>query len=221
MDNIFFKCACCNNIIRMKKEIKEHFVDWAYYYGVEWSDFDEDVPELSEEDWDRSETTPVVNEKRTLHVWKPFDESIGSEFWVLFEPALCYFEGWDFVDKNEIDKCAIIRCKLTKILKRNEYEAWVVVDVLEVVFLSELHKYYQPCFADIDINMFKGIPPKCCQTLCDNDNWFVTCWDAQGDCGEDKWIYIDENGTRHLVMQSWFDFDNGIVYLGNIIQKGN
>jgi len=38
-------------------------------------------------------------------------------------------------------------------------------------------------------------------------------------CGEDKWIYIDENGTRHLVMQSWYDFDNSIVYLGNIITR--
>lgn len=217
MDSLFFKCACCKKDIRMKKEIKEHFADWAYYYGVEWSDFEEDTPDFSDEDWNRSETTPIVEMDRTIHVWKPFDECIGNEFWVLFEPALCYFNGWDCVDESEIEKCAIIRCKLTKILKRNEYEAWVIVHVQEVVPISELYKYFSPHIAAIDLNVFDGIPEKIYQTICDMNKWLVTCWDAQGDCGEYKWIYIDENGTRHLVMQSWFDFDQGIVYLGNIM----
>lgn len=203
----------------MKKEIKEHFSDWAYYYGVEWSDFNEDIPEFSDEDWKRSENTPIVNESRILHVYKPFDENVGNEFWTLFEPASCYFNGWDEAEESEIEKCAITRCKLTEILKRNEYEAWVEVVVQEVVLVNELYNHYEPCILDIDINKFEGIPEKIYETVYENNKWLVTCWDAQGDCGEYKWIYIDENGTRHLVMQSWFDFDNSVVYIGNIIQR--
>lgn len=219
MESLFFKCSCCKNIIRMKKEIKEHFADWAYYIGVEWSDFCEDIPDFSEENWIRGETTPVVNENRTLHVCKPFDESIGNEFLALFEPALVYFNGWDDVYKDDIEKCAIVRCRLTKILSQNEYEAWIAVSIQEVVFVSELYKYFKPCITDMDITAFKGIPDKICKTIYENDKWLVTCWDAQGDCGEYKWIYTDENGIRHLVMESWFDFDNSVVYVGNIIEK--
>lgn len=218
MNSLFFNCSCCKRSIRMEKKIKEHFSDWAYYYGVEWSDFHEDIPESLGEDWNRSETTPIVKEERILYVSKPFDESIGNEFWTLFEPAMCYFNGWDEVDDSEIEKCAIVRCKLTKILERNEYEAWVVVNVQDVVLVSELYKHFEPCVTDANINTFKGIPENICETIYENNNWLVTCWDAQGDCGEYKWIYIDENGTRHLVMQSWFDFDNSVVYIGNIIQ---
>lgn len=219
MDSLFFKCSCCEENIRMKKEIKEHFTDWAYYYGVEWSDFDENIPVNLDEDWNRSETTPVVDENRTLYVCKPFDESLGSEFKILYEPALCHFNGWDSIYENEIEKCAIIRCKLTKIIKRNEYEAWVVVKVQEVVPLNNLIHYYNAHITDEDITMFDGIPERMYKTCYKNNNWIVTSWDAQGDCGEDKWIYIDEKGKRHLVMQSWFDFDISVVYIGNIIQK--
>lgn len=219
MENLFFKCACCNNDIRMQKEIKTPFTAWAYYYGVEWSDFDEAVPELSEEEWKRSETTPRKQENRTLHVSNPFDEKIGNEFWALFEPETCYFHGWGEADESEIKKCAIVRCKFTKILKQNAYEAWIIVRIQEVVFVHELYHYFKPCIADMDIRAFEGIPEKMYQTIYDQNGWLVTCWDAQGDCGEDKWIYTDENGTRHLVMQSWFDFDHSIVYLGNIIPK--
>ena len=220
MDNLFFKCSCCNNSIRMDKKIKEHFSDWAYYYGVEWSDFEENnIPEFSNEDWNRSEATPIAKQQRTLHVWKPFDESIGNEFLTFFEPALCYYNGWDGVEESEIEKCAIVRCKLTKVLKQSEYEAWVAVNVQEVILVSELYKYFTPCITDTDINAFEGIPEKICHTIYENDKWLVTCWDAQGDCGEYKWIYIDENGIRHLVMQSWFDFDNSVIYIGNVIQN--
>lgn len=218
-DSLFFKCSCCKRSIRMEKETKGYFSNWAYHYGVEWSDFQEDVPAFSEEDWKRSETTPAVKERRTLYVQKPFDERIGNEFWILFEPALCSLNGWDDIEESEIEKCALIRCKLSKILKRNEYEAWVVVDVKEVILVRELYQYFDTCIADVDISVFDGIPEKICYTIYENDRWIVTCWDAQGDCGEYKWIYIDENGTKHLVMQSWFDFDSSVIYVGNIIQK--
>ncbi len=219
MDSLFFKCSCCKNYIKMKRKVLENFSDWAYYGGIEWSDFSEDVPDFSEKNWSRSETIPVVNENHTLYVCKPFDESIGNEFWILFQPALCYFNGWDEVYESEIDKCAIVRCKLSKILKRNEYEAWIVVRIQEVVLLNELYNYFKPCVVNKDINIFDGIPENTYQLLYKNKKWLVTYWNSQGDCGEDKWIYTDDNGVRHLVMQSWFDFDQSILYIGNIIRS--
>lgn len=219
MDTLYFKCSCCKQEVRMKKETIDDFADWAYYEGVEWSDFNEDVPDFSEKHWNRSENTPAVNENRTLHVWKPFDESIGNEFLILFEPALCYFNGWDEVNINEIKKCAIVRCKFTKILKRNEFEAWIVVNIKEVIPVHELYKYFKPCTTEKDIMKFNGIPEDMSNTVLENNEWSLITWDAQGDCGENKWIFKDDKGIPHLVMQSWFDFDNSVVYIGNIIKK--
>lgn len=219
MENLYFKCRCCKSHIRMDKKVIDDFSGWAYYEGIEWSDFDEDVPDLTEEHWERSEILPIENTNRTLFVRKPFDESIGSEFWIYFEPALIHFNGWDDIYEKDIDKCAIVRCKLTNILKRNEYGAWVVVNVREVISVSELHKYFEPCETEKGIDFFDGIPEKIQHSMFENDKWLVRYWDAQGDCGEIKWIYTDNNGTRHLVMQSYFDFDQSIMYIGNIIRR--
>lgn len=219
MDSLFFKCSCCRQYIRMEKKVEGDFSDWAYHYGVEWSDYNESVPELSYENWERSERTPVVNEMRTLLVSVPFDEKIGNEFYVYFEPALIYFNGWDDTNENDTQKCAVIRCRLDKILKRNEYEAWIVVYIEDVISLGELYKHFVPTIVKKDIDIFDNVPEKIQHTMFENDKWSVKYWDAQGDCGEYKWIYTDDNGIRHLVMQSWFDFDHSIVYIGNIVTE--
>jgi hypothetical protein len=203
----------------MNKSIPDLFLDWAYYEGVEWSDFDENVPNLSKMHWERSEKTPIINEKRSLFVYKPFDEIIGNEFLVLFEPALIAINGWDECYKNDIDKCAIVRCKFEKILKFDEYTAWIVVKIQDVININKLYDCYKPSEINTNLELFKGIPKEIVNIIYEDDNWLVTGWNAQGDCGENKWIFKSQNGSMHLVMQSYFDFDESVVYLGNIIPK--
>lgn len=211
MENLCFKCSVCKNYIRMNKKLDDLFSDWAYACG-EWSDFGEDVPELSKQNWIHSELTPVVGETRTVFVRMPFDETIGNEFWLLYEPALLYFNSWEDCSEQDIANCAVVRCKFQKILISDEYSAWIRVTVQEVVFLHELCNYYQDIRGNIS-NAFKGITE---ETEFQNDRWHVTSWTMQNDCGEMKWIYIDENGIRHLVMKLWYAFDEEILYIGNI-----
>lgn len=219
MENLRFKCKVCQKYIEMKKEIHSPFSDWAYVDCAEWSDFKENVPELSEQHWIRSERTPVMDEKRTILVYKPFDEKVGNEFWVLYEPALLFFNGWDDYPKEEISQCAIVRCRFENVLISDEYSAWIVVSVQKVVFLHELYKYYEEVMTDSPIDEFEGIKKSEYITHFQNDTWFVTGWTAQGDCGETKWIYTDEYGVRHLVMQMWYGVDESILYIGNIVES--
>lgn len=218
MENLRFKCKVCKNCIKMNKEIQSPFSDWAYAGGAEWSDFKENVPDLSEKHWVRSERTPVIDEKRTILVYKPFDEKIGNEFWVLYEPALLFFNGWDGYSENEISKCAVVRCRFEKILISDEYSAWIEVSIKKTVFLHELYKYYGEIAADTPIDDFEGIPESEYNTHFQNDTWLLKEWNAQGDCGEMKWIYTDKDGVRHLVMQIKYGFDESVLYIGNIAE---
>ena len=227
MENLCFKCSVCKNYIRMNKKLDDLFSDWAYACG-EWSDFVEDVPELSEQNWIRSELTPVVGEIRTVFVRMPFDEAIGNEFWLFYEPALLYFNGWADCSEQDIASCAVVRCKFQKILISDEYSAWIRVMIQEVVFLHELCNYYQDVRGNIS-NAFKGITEETGsqndrwhvkriaeETDFQNDKWQVKSWTMQDDCGEVKWIYTDENRIQHFVMKLWYAFDEEILYIGNI-----
>ena len=149
------------------------WTDWAYYEGVEWSDFSENVPDFSEEHWKRSEKTPTANEKRTLLVYKPFDESPGNEFLALFETALIFFNGWDECYKNDIDKCALVRCKFERVLKHDEYMAWIVVSIQDVIHLDKLCDYYKPYETEKDIELFDGIPEHMNELLFRNNHFFL------------------------------------------------
>lgn len=216
MENLRFKCNACKKYVEMNKKTANSFTDWAYYNCIEWSDFTDDVPDLSEQHWIRSDLTPIVNEMRIVRVHKPFDEKIGNEFFALYEPALLFFNGWDDSPKEEIRKCAVVKCRFEKILVSGEYSAWISVSVKKVMLLHELYSYYENTVTDTPIDEFKGISESNYNIIFQNDEWLVTSWDAQGDCGETKWIYTDECGVRHLVMQQWFDFHEDIIYFGNV-----
>jgi len=220
-DSLFFKCSCCNSVVRMEKEGTEDLPVWAYYDGIEWSDFQEDVPDFSEKHWTRSETVPVEGEIRTLHVYKPFDESTGNEFWAMFTPALIHFNGWTEADEEDINKCAVVRCRLNKILKYNEYEGWVKVLVQKVVLCNDLYRCFEPTVSNNGIDEFEfcGISKNDMDEDRINDRWLIRFWTGQGDIGEDKWIYTDEKGIKHLVMQDYYDFDHSFLYIGNAVDK--
>lgn len=217
MENLRFKCKVCGEVVEMKKEVEAPFYDWGYDTCIEWSDLNSDVPELTEKHWERSSETPITDEKRIVLVQKPFDEKIGNEFWVKFEPALLFFNGWGESPENEIRKCAMVRCRFEKIIVSNESSAWIEVSVLKVIPLHDIYKYYNECIADEPIDSFKG--NWSVETIFHNDEWFIFGWTAQGDCGETRWIYKDENGKRHLVLTLKFGFDEEVLYIGNIVSS--
>lgn len=217
MENLRFKCKVCGEVVEMKKEVKAPFCDWSYDYCIEWSDLNSDVPALTEKHWERSSETPIAGEKRIVFVQKPFDEKIGNEFWVKFEPALLFFNGWDESPEDEIWKCAMVRCRFEKIIVSDEFFAWIEVSVIKVIPLHDIYKHYNEFITDEPIDSFKGNWST--DVIFQNDKWYVLGWSAQGDCGETRWIYKDENGKRHLVLTLKFGFDEEVLYRGNIISS--
>ncbi len=219
MEHLRFRCTVCGQIVEMKKDVKPPFSDWGYDSCAEWSDFCTDVPALSERHWERSSKTPVEGEKRFVFVQKPFDEQIGSTFWVNFEPALLFFNGWDDCPEEEIRKCAMVRCRFERILLSGESCAWIEVSVLRVITLHELYRHYSQRIVTEPLDDFREFRSKT-KTLFRNDCWHVVGWSAQGDCGETRWIYTDETGQQHLVLALSFGFDKEVLYIGNVISVG-
>ncbi len=227
MENLRFKCEVCGEIVEMKKIAKSPYCDWAYDTCVEWSDFNTDVPELSKKQWERSSETPVAGEKRIVLVQKPFDEKIGNEFWVKFEPAMLFFNGWEPDLENEILKCAMVRCRFDKIIIADQYSAWIVVHIVKAIPINKLFEHYTEVASEDPLDSFFGqiisasnVTSSCQMYLeFQNKNWKVISWTAQGDVGEVKWIYIDESGKRHLVMGLDYGFDEEVLYLGNVVEE--
>ncbi len=215
-----FRCQVCGEIIEMKKDVKPPFSDWGYDTCVEWSDFRSEVPALSESRWERSSSTPIVGGKRRIFVKKPFDERVGDAFWVKFEPALLFFDGWDDVPEEEIRKCAMVRCRFEKILVSDAYCAWIEVSILQVIPLHELFRHFDAQSVTKPLDCFEGLQ-RAPETHFRNDRWHVVGWSAQGDCGETRWIYTDETGTEHLVLALSFGFDEEVLYMGNLVLGEN
>ena len=46
--------------------------------------------------------------------------------------------------------------------------------------------------------------------------WYIKEFSGDGDIGETYWIYTDENGIKHLVMKSWWEFHDDVLYFGNV-----
>lgn len=216
MEHLRFRCTVCGQMVEMKKDVRTPFSDWGYFTCVQWSDFNTDVPVLSEKRWQRSDKTPVVGARRRVFVTQPFDECIGNTFWAEFEPAMLYFNGWDDYPKEEIEKCAMIRCQFERILTADETCAWIEVRIMQVIPLHQLYEHYTERITTESLDDFKEFRAHG-ETIFRNDQWHVVGWSAQGDCGETKWIYTDETGRQHLVLASWFGFDEEVLYIGNVV----
>lgn len=216
MEHLRFRCDVCGEIVQMKKDVIPPFADWGYNSCVEWSDFEDDVPALNERHWQRSSVTPFQSQRRLLFVQKPFDEAIGSTFWVKFEPALLALNGWDDVLDTEIQKCAMVRCRFERILSADTECAWIEVSILQVVPLHELYRHYSERIVTHPLDLFHGFEKET-ETIFRNEQWHIVGWSAQGDCGQTNWIFTDDSGTPHLVLALSFGYEEEVLHMGNIL----
>ena len=89
-----FKCRCCNSYHDINRTVPTGFSGWSYP-GMEWSDFTDDVPPLTQERWRiteevkkiGSDVIPKTGDVRTVRVMLPFEEEIGSEFYMDYKPV--------------------------------------------------------------------------------------------------------------------------------------
>lgn len=216
MNRIKFHCKCCKQLVEMNRTIPEGFAEWAYN-NISWTDFDEKVPLLSKNIFMCSDRIPKADEMRTIKVSSPFEESVGSEFNTIFSPTSIFYNGWGEYPED-IDKCAVVRCRFEKVLAIDEYGAYLRIKVLQVIPFAEIHRTYEPVFTDDDLESFAGMA-KCDTTECCTEKWEAKYWTGQSDIGENKLICIDSNNLRHLIIMEYYDFHEDIAYIGNIIRN--
>ena len=214
MDQINFKCKACDSYHEMTKKFPAGFSGWAYS-DMEWSDFEEEVPPLSEKHWIRSDRIPKMGELRIIKVKDPFDEEIGNEFYMEFMPALAFFNGYDNVE--QIHDSAIVQCRLEKIVLADEDSGWIRVKILNVILLSELFETYPSFLTDRKLEEYAGV------FECDENDfmdapWEIKYWSSEGAIGEHRMIYMDANGIRHLVLMHYYDWYSDVTYFGNIVE---
>lgn len=221
MSVLRFKCKCCNSYHDIDKTTPTGFLGWCYP-DMEWSDFTDEVSPLSQERWRitkevtklGSNVIPNNDEIRTVRVKLPFEEEVGSEFYMEYLPISAYLDGFEIADQFE--RSAILKCRFVEIIAADDYNAWIKVQVLDVIMFSQLASIFPPYKADSSLEGFSG-SGSCDDIDADEMPWQCKSWSADGDITETKIFYTDEIGTRHLVWMTHEDFFNHISYFGNII----
>lgn len=218
-NRLAFKCPACKkvhefNTLNMKQDsgIGISGVDW----GIEWSDFMMEVPNLNERHWKRSSSIPEVGSYRSVLVSHPFNLSIGDKIWTLFQPALSLFNGWDD-HPEEINNSAMIKFCFESIISHNEKEAWIVIRIEDVILLKE---------ADIRLQLrespgiMRNFDLYNSTHIFTYEEWLYIDSGSQGDIG--SWALLKKTANHYsLILEAYWDFNNNSIHCGNISVSEN
>jgi hypothetical protein len=212
---IKLKCRCCKSYHTFDRRIPEGYAGWCYH-GMEWLDPAETLPPLSQDiGWSRSETMPQTGETWKLRVTRPFHEQTGNSFYVEYESAYQFFNGYETAE--EVDSSAIVQCRFERILEADEIAAWIEVTILDAIPLRELASRFPAYETNEPLASFYSEP--CRETDLNAPPWKLICYSTAGEVGSFKNIFTDENGVEHLVLHFKYCGWDDNTYFGNIIQK--
>ncbi len=215
-----FKCGCCLDDPAMNTQVPSCFSGWAYTCErIEWLAQEASLPRLDEQRFERLGITPKANEKYRLRVCMAFRQQLGSEFYMQYLAPKLYLSG---EPSDEVyRKCAIVKCRLDRVITATAYAAWAEVTVLGVIGFDELHKRFAPHTVSDTLEKFCGYPLEHAENYLeyDENGWKDFDWTMQGDVGTSYLIHTDEQGVRHLITEQYYDFHDEITYFGNIISR--
>lgn len=223
MSVLKFKCRCCNNHHDLNRKLPVGFSGWSYP-GMEWSDFTDEVPPLSQQRWRitkevtdiGSDDIPKAGQIRTVRVELPFEEEPGNEFYMDYLPVSAYLDS--FERAGQFERSAVVRCRFTDIISYDEYNAWIKVEVLDVIMFPQLADTFGEYKTGETLEDF-GTMCSCEDIDAEDGAWQLISWNAQGDIYEGKVIYTDAGGVRHIVWMNIEDFFNHVSYFGNIVSE--
>lgn len=219
-DGVKFRCGCCGSEADMSTALPEGMAGWAYSCErMEWLGSGETPPPLDEFHFERLTKTPRRHRKYLLRVCMGFRQKLGSEFYMEYLSPELYMSG---NSSDEIYRsCAIVKCRLDSVVTATEYEAWVVVSVLDVIGYADLHRRFPPAETDQTLEGWCGYPSKNCDNYLqyDDEGWKEFIWSAQGDVGTSGIVRTDGEGRRHLIIMSFSSFHDDITYFGNIVSR--
>ena len=212
--DISFECSTCSS--KSGNQFREiiDFEKSAYDDLVEWSDLCSGIPQENEYNWWlRSQVLPKVGDLRVVSVSHPFSEKAGSDFWTLYYPEKAAANGW-VCHPEDIDRSAFIRCRITKPLFVGKCGAWIQVEVLERIVLTDIDEKLDLKVETFPIikntyqfGNFRKIEYK---------DWMYFYGDGQGDLG--SWILIKKVSDKYLLVAfgEW-SFHQNCAYFGNIL----
>ncbi|MEQ6353425.1 hypothetical protein ABNX05_02215 [Lysinibacillus sp. M3] len=215
-NGIAFPYSTCNKIPDKLELIKNNFEVVGFEAGIEWSDFQaSNLPSLDEKIWARSNNPPLKGDRRIVMVRYPFQMTVGESFWMLFMPALSYFNGWK-EHPSEINSSAFVNCSFEQILSRNDECPWIEIRILNVVLLKEACDIWSDSNGSSHLDsfqMFRDI------YVLHYNEWILISASTESDLG--TWALIKKKNERHhLIALGEWGFHYDIVYGGNkIISK--
>ena len=223
MSVLKFKCRCCKSYHDLNRTVPTGFSGWSYP-AMEWSDFTDEVPPLTQERWRITEEVtkigsnvlPKVGDIRTVRVMLPFEEEIGNEFYMDYMPISAYLDCLETAD--EFEASAVVKCRFTDIISADDFNAWIKVEVLEVIMFSQLAEVF-PAYKVTSPLEDYGTMCTCTDIDAEDGDWKLISWNAQGDIYEGKVIFTDVRGTDHIVWMNIEDFFTHISYFGNITKE--
>lgn len=211
---IAFQCSVCNRIYEKAKKEHKDFEITGLDNVMKWSDFlpEDNLPSLDNELWVWSDKAPEVGEERVVLAHSHFHMTVGESFWILYTPVLSSLNGWDS-HPEEIENSAFVKCRLERILVRNEKIGWVSIIIEEVLPLQDHCLQIPPKDGTgyTDQLVFYGDP-----SIFQWNEWFFVSSSAQGDLG--AWGLIRKTKENyHLIAMGEWDFHTDIAYGGNLI----
>lgn len=207
-----FTCRVCGAKVVPSKTILDGFEMISYDEMVEWTDFTDNLPDLDEQIWQRSEVAPSQGEIKTVKVHSPFNFELEEQFWLLFMPASSYFNGWS-EHPEEVDKSALIKCSFENILVTSEACAWIQIKILEVLPLGEISNRFPVIQCNkylADLKAFSNVDTT------DYKDWIEYSWSAQSDLGSWALVHKQDSGKHHMVLYCDWGFHYNNVYCGNM-----
>lgn len=211
-NRLAFACRACkkvHDIVNVSD--KKGFEIVAFGDVVEWSDFNDELPLLENNIWERSTEPPQKGVIKIVQAHFPFNFAIGEEFWTLFYPALSSLNGWD-VHPEEIDSSAVIKCRFESIITKNEEKAWINVRVEEVILLSDICEKITPREGILNADHFGQFRN---YNMFSYQNWILLNAGSEGDIG--RWALVKEYRNQNIIVAygEW-DFYSDLIYFGNV-----
>ena len=220
-----FLCTCCKR--RIAAEQKPRLIESAGIhetaYHMEWAVFDdaEMGRPIEQRKWSDRNIQPQVGDRRILRVKAPFDEETGGVFTNLYEPWQMFYNGWESAESPaDIQKACAVLCRFDRVLRADDFTAFIEVTVLHTVPLVRLYEVIPETvterrfFEDFGCGDGEDIRVEYA-----DEHLLYRTWSAQGDVGDAQLIYTDDSRRRHVLLEGWFGTHTDSYDIGNEVNK--
>lgn len=186
----------------------------------EWSDFKDFKNITDDKNWWRSDEAPMTGEFRIVFSHCSLKEVYPEQFWVLFEPALSFFNGWEY-HPDEIEKSSFVCIKVSEELPKSS-GFWSKVEIVYSISVKDITSVVPEYTGSVDhLERIQCLDVLEYSSL--NDEWFYFCGRDLDHDHQGNWMLIRKIESKyHLVLYSMWDYssDEGL-YMGNVLLSEN